>query len=345
MPDNDKEAEAVVMRLMAHRLSRRGKWSDYAILYRSNHLARLFEQQLRDRKVPYVLSGGQSFFDKAEIKDLMAYLRLFHNPDDDPAFIRAVSTPRRGVGATTLQALGVYAGERHLSLFAAASETGMAARLSTRQHEALLAFCAFIARFSARARTEAVGSVLDDLLAGIDYEAFLRASDARHVASTKWANVGSFCSWLGTKGETEGKNLVELIQNIALINLLEQQENGERQDAVQLSTLHAAKGLEYPHVFLVGVEEGILPHWDSVERGDIEEERRLMYVGITRARQSLSISYCERRRREREIVIAQPSRFIVELGENARFNGKDAPLPDRERRTAWLKGLREMLEK
>ena len=344
MADNEKEAESVVMRLMAHRLSRRGKWSDYAILYRSNHLARLFEQQLRNRKVPYVLSGGQSFFDKAEIKDVLAYLRLFHNSDDDPAFIRAISTPRRGVGATTLQALGTYAGERHLSLFAAAAETGMAARLSPRQHESLTAFCAFISRFSARARTEAAGVVLDDLLAGIDYEAFLRSGEARHIASSKWANVSDFCAWLGKKGEAEGKNLIELIQNIALINLLEQQENGEKQDAVQLSTLHAAKGLEYPHVFLVGVEEGILPHWDSVESGKIEEERRLMYVGITRARQSLSISYCERRRREREIVITQPSRFIGELGENARFNGKDAPLPDRERRSAWLKGLREMLE-
>ncbi|MCL2020981.1 MAG: UvrD-helicase domain-containing protein [Betaproteobacteria bacterium] len=345
MPDNEKEAESVVTRLLAHRLARRGKWSDYAILYRSNHLARLFEQQLRDRKAPYVLSGGQSFFDKAEIKDLLAYLRLFHNPDDDPAFIRAISTPRRGVGATTLQVLGAYAGERHLSLFAAASETGMAARVPARQYESLVAFCAFIARFSARARMEAVEPLLDDLLVGIGYEEFLRAGEARHIASTKWANVRDFCGWLGRKGEEEGKSLVDLIQNIALINLLEQQENSERQDAVQLSTLHAAKGLEYPHVFLVGVEEGILPHWDSVENGKIEEERRLMYVGITRARQSLSISYCERRRREREIVFAQPSRFIAELGEDARFSGKDAPLPDRERRAAWLKNLREILEK
>jgi len=343
MPDNEKEAENVVTRLIAHRLTRRGKWSDYAILYRSNHLARVFEQQLRDRKAPYVLSGGQSFFDKAEIRDILAYLRLLANPNDDPALIRAISTPRRGVGATTMQALGTYAGERHLSLYAAASETGMATRIPPRQYEALAAFCAFIARFFTRAQTEAVEPLLDDLLDGIGYEAFLRHDESPQVASSKWANVGEFCSWLGRKSTEEGKNLLELIQHIALVNLLDQQENGEKLDAVQLSTLHAAKGLEFLHVFLVGVEEGILPHWDSVERGQIEEERRLMYVGITRARQSLFISYCERRRRQREIVVAQPSRFIAELGENARFTGKDSPLPDRERRAAWIKGLREML--
>jgi ATP-dependent DNA helicase Rep len=344
MPDNEKEAENVVTRLVAHRLTRRGKWSDYAILYRSNHLARLFEQQLRDRKAPYVLSGGQSFFDKAEIKDVMAYLRLLHNPDDDPAFIRAISTPRRGVGATTLQALGAYAGERHLSLYAAATETGMTTRISPRQHESVATFCAFIARFFVRAQSERVETLLADLLAGIGYEAFLRNSESPQVASAKWANVGEFCDWLGRKSAEEGKNLLDLIQHIALVNLLDQQEAGERQDAVQLSTLHAAKGLEFLHVFLVGVEEGILPHWDSVERGNIEEERRLMYVGITRARQSLSISYCERRRQQREIVFPQPSRFIAELGENARFiTGKDAPLPDRERRAEWLKTLRESL--
>ncbi|MBS1145491.1 MAG: ATP-dependent helicase Rep, partial [Proteobacteria bacterium] len=284
--DNEAEAEGVVMKLQAHRFERRGKFKDYAILYRSNHLARLLETQLRNNKVPYLLSGGQSFFDKAEIKDIISYLRLLTNEDDDPAFIRAATTPKRGIGAATLQVLGTYAGERHISLFHAAFEEGFAHRVQPRQLEPLLEFCHFINRLQHRASREPAQQVLPDLLKAIDYETYLYDHEEDRTAQTRWANVCEFAEWLNKKGEEDGKTLIDLTQSIALINMLEKQGE-EDVDAVQLSTLHAAKGLEYKHVFLVGVEEGILPHRESLDPVKLQEERRLMYVGITRAQHSL----------------------------------------------------------
>ncbi|MDR0674161.1 MAG: UvrD-helicase domain-containing protein [Zoogloeaceae bacterium] len=343
-PDNEREAQSVVMRLQAHCLARQGRWSDYAILYRSNHLARLFEQQLRDRRIPYVLSGGQSFFDKAEIKDLLAWLRLIANPDDDPAFIRAATTPRRGIGANTLQTLGNYAGMRHLSLFHAARETGLSQQLSPRQIEPLFGFCRFVERMAERAQQAEAGAALSELLSGIDYEAHLYAHEETRVAEERWANVCEFTQWLGQKGIAEDRRLIDLAQRIALIGLIDR-EGDATPDAVQLSTLHAAKGLEYPHVFLVGVEEGILPHREAVETGKVEEERRLMYVGMTRARQSLAIFYCERRKQNRQWLSVKPSRFIDELGRrDIRFmGGKNQPLPDKATRSARLASLKAML--
>jgi ATP-dependent DNA helicase Rep len=343
--DDEKEAERVVMTLLAHRFEQRAKFSDYAILYRGNFQARALEQRLRDQRVPYMLSGGQSFFDRAEIKDVTAYLRLLANEDDDPAFIRAVTTPRRGVGGTTLEALGKYAGERHLSLFAAAGEEGIRQRAQPRQLAPLADFRRFIADFRGRAARDPAGPVIEDLLAAIGYEAWLYGEEERRVAQARWENVRELAGWLAQKGEEEKKTLLELAQTIALINLLGKQEDGSRSDAVQLSTLHAAKGLEFRHVFLIGVEEGVLPHRESLDAAGVEEERRLMYVGITRAQRSLHVSYAERRRQGRELIPCEPSRFIAEMGEDLRFSGGKADtVPDKATGTARLQALRAMLD-
>ncbi len=342
--DNDAEAEGVVMKLQAHRFEQRSQFKDYAILYRSNHQARIFEEYLRDHRIPYLLSGGKSFFDKAEIKDIIAYLRLLANEDDDPAFIRAATTPKRGIGAATLQVLGTYAGERHISLFAAAFEEGFAPRVAPRQLEPLLQFGQFINRMQERAGRESANLVLPDLLKAIDYETYLYDHEEERAAQTRWANVCEFANWINKKGELDGKTLIELTQSIALINMLDKQ-NDEEVDAVQLSTLHASKGLEYPHVFLVGVEEGILPHRESTEPSKIEEERRLMYVGITRAQRTLNISYCERRKQAREFIPCEPSRFIDEMGrDDVRFaGGKDAKPVDKVTGSARLDAMKAML--
>lgn len=343
--DNEKEAESVVMKLQAHKFEHRAEYRDYAILYRGNFQARALEQHLRDQRVPYLLSGGQSFFDKAEIKDITSYLRLLANNDDDPAFIRAVTTPKRGVGGTTLEALGTYAGERHLSLFAAAFEEGFAHRVQARQLAPLLEFCEFINRFEQRAAREPAGQVIEDLLAAIGYELWLHDEDDKRVAAARWENVQELVKWLATKGEEEGKSLIELTQTIALINLLDKQEDGNRPDAVQLSTLHAAKGLEFKHVFLIGVEEGVLPHRESLEPAKIEEERRLMYVGVTRAQRSLHLSYSEKRKQGRELIPCEPSRFIAEMGkDDLRFSGGKADsTPDKASGAARLAAMRAML--
>lgn len=343
--DGEKEAEAVVMKLQGHRFEHRGKFADYAILYRSNHQARILEQYLRNQRIPYVLSGGQSFFDKAEIKDIIAYLRLLANGEDDPAFIRAATTPKRGIGAQTLQALGHYAGERHLSLFAATFEQGFAGRVHARQLESLLGFARFIDRLGDRAAREPAQQVLPDLLAAIDYERHLYDSEEARAAESRWANVCEFTQWLTRKGEEENRTLVELTQTIALINMLD--KDSAEIDAVQLSTLHAAKGLEFKHVFLVGVEEGILPHRESLDPAKLEEERRLMYVGITRAQRSLHISYCEKRKQAREWIPCEPSRFISEMGraDLKISGGSQSSPPDKATGSNHLAGLLDMLKR
>jgi len=318
--DEEHEAESVVLKLLAHKFEHRTRFADYAILYRSNHLSRGFEEQLRAQNVPYTVSGGTSFFEHAEIKDLVAYLRLIANPDDDPAFIRAITTPRRGIGNLTLEKLATYAGTRNISLFEAAFESAMEQQLPARQHEELIIFCKFINRMQERAEKEECTPVLSDLMAAIDYEAWLFDSHEPRQAEIKWSNVSDFIGWINRKSAADEKSLMAMTQTIALMNLLESRE--EVADTVTLSTLHAAKGLEFGHVFMVGVEEGVLPHQRSESAEQIEEERRLMYVGITRAQRSLNISYCVKRRRGKEWQNCEPSRFLNELpADDVLFSG------------------------
>jgi ATP-dependent DNA helicase Rep len=330
MQSDEQEAEQIAIMISAHRFERKTKWSDYAILYRGNHQARVIEQSMRKERIPYTISGGQSFFDKAEIKDIISYLRLLANEGDDPAFIRAVTTPKRGVGMATLEVLGTFSKQWNCSLFEAASKGGLEALLPDRQLLPLRQFCTFINQLEARAsRPGPAGSgdnaaeVLDDMMKEINYESFLYDGFDDRAAQGKWQNVLDFTSWLKERGrggkDKSGaeKNLLELTQMVALMTMLEGKD--EEPDAVRMSTLHASKGLEFPHVFLVGVEEGILPH-----RGDpdapaetigarIEEERRLMYVGITRAQRSLHVTWCKKRKRAGEQTHCDPSRFIKEM--------------------------------
>ncbi len=330
MADDEQEAEQVAIMLSAHRFERRAKFADYAILYRGNHQARIFEKALRRERIPYVMSGGQSFFDRAEIKDIISYLRLIANEDDDPAFIRAITTPKRGVGQATLEALGTVAGQWQCSLFEAVFKGGIESKLTERQLYPLREFCNFINQLEARAsRVGASGSgenaaaVLDDMMKEINYENYLYDCFDDRQAQNKWQNVLDFTNWLkekgngGKDGDNEEKNLLELTQMVALMSMLEGRD--EEPDAVRMSTLHASKGLEYPHVFLIGVEEGILPHKGDPDApietlaARIEEERRLMYVGITRAQRSLHVSWCKKRKRAGESVHCDMSRFIKEM--------------------------------
>ena len=344
--DDEHEAESVVMKLMAHKFEHRTKYSDYAIMYRSNYLSRAFEEQLRAQRVPYTVSGGTSFFDKAEIKDIVSYLRLLANTDDDPAFIRAITTPKRGIGNVTLEKLGNYAGTRHVSLFEAAFEAHMEQQLAPHQHEDLMTFCNFINRLQERADKDPCAELLDELLRAINYEPWLYDSFEARQAEGKWKNVQDFIGWMKRKAEADEKSLLDMVQTIALINMLEGKD--QEIDAVSLSTLHAAKGLEFPHVFIIGVEEDILPFRDSDEKG-IEEERRLMYVGITRAERSLQISYCNRRRRGKDWYACEPSRFLEEMPEGeltyAGGHAEAAPTVTKNEGMDKLARLKAMLNK
>ncbi len=326
--DEDAEAEQVVRRVMGHRFDHRTRYADYAILYRGNHQSRGFEAALRAQGIPYELSGGQSLFDKTEIKDIVAYLRLVANEDDDPAFLRAVTTPRRGIGGTTLARLGEIGAARHESLFAAVFAPQAGDALPAKQRQGLEAFCALVNGIRHRAAKEPAGRLLDELVSAIGYEDWLASTLDKRDAQARMQSVADFCGWLARRGEQDGRNLLDLTQMVALITMFPRND-GEGPDAVRLSTLHAAKGLEFPHVFLVGLEEGILPHREAIDAGDVEEERRLMYVGLTRAQQTLHLSFCRTRKRAGERGAVIPSRFLAELAqEDLRY--ADVPLPPAE---------------
>jgi len=354
MQDDEQEAEQVAIMISAHRFERQAKYSDYAVLYRGNHQARVIEQALRRERIPYTISGGQSFFDRAEIKDIIAYLRLIANEDDDPAFIRAITTPKRGVGLATLEVLGEFAGQWQCSLFAAVFKGGIEAKLPDKQLRPLRNFCTFINQVEAHAHRESHASeLLDDLMKEINYEGYLYDSFEDRAAQNKWQNVLDFTQWLKTKGSggkdgnDDHRSLLDLTQMVALMTMMEGKD--EEPDAVRMSTLHASKGLEYPHVFLVGVEEGILPHKGDPDApietfaARIEEERRLMYVGITRAQRSLHITWCKKRKRAGVQVHCDPSRFIKEmkLDEGDAVPAEGEVMTPKER----LAGLKALLSK
>ena len=314
--DEEAEADLVVRRILAHKFEHRQRFSDYAILYRGNHQARVFEAMLRTQSIPYEISGGQSMFERTEIKDIVAYLRLIANEDDDPAFVRALAAPRRGVGQATLRHLSDVAQACRTSLFGAVFESSLAVSVPARQR----AVARRVLRARQRPRTpcaerEPAGRLLDELLRRTGYADWLTSTLDRRDAQARTQSVDDFVGWLARKGEADGKNLLELTQMVALITMLEGRE-ADAPDAVTLSTLHAAKGLEFPHVFLVGLEEGILPHREAVEAGNVDEERRLMYVGLTRAQQTLHLSYCRTRKRAGEKVDCVPSRFVAELAQD-----------------------------
>ena len=307
------EAEFVAQQIARNKLIYGANFADFAILYRGNHQARLFEDALRSARIPYQISGGQSFYDKAEIKDVLSYLRLLANPDDDPAFLRAATTPKRGIGDTTLGKLNDYAKQHECSLFQAAQSMEALAALNAKNREAVQQFVYLMQDYQARAAADDAGEVVQNLLQEIEYEAYLAGADeGGKAAEMRWQNVQDLAGWLAKKGEEGEKNLIELTQTIALMTLLEGRDDGEI-DAVKMSTLHASKGLEYPFVYLVGCEEGLFPHADSVEAGALEEERRLMYVGITRAKQQLTLTHCIKRKRQGTFVFPEPSRFIGEM--------------------------------
>ena len=338
----EHEADRAVARIQSLRAAANPPpdWRSFAILYRANHQAKPFEKALRKASIPYKVSGGTSFFDRAEIKDLCAWFRLWINNDDDPAFLRAITSPKRGIGHTTLGALGQFATQHKQSMFGALFNRMLPAAVPQRALDGLHEFGRYINDLEHRARhtlgADAARAFLTDWLQEIGYEQHLYdGEDSEKVAAARWSNVLEFCDWMAQRAggqiddaagavvARETKSLLEVSQTIALLSTISERE--QDQDMVTLSTLHASKGLEWPHVILVGVTEGMLPFKldddegrqvvvadDTVQR--LQEERRLMYVGITRAQRTLAVSWTKKRKKGREMVAARPSRFIAEMG-------------------------------
>ena len=349
--DEENEAERVVSEIIHQKVMQGRAYGDYAILYRGNHQSRIFEKLLRLHNVPYFISGGSSFFSRTEIKDLMAYLRLLANPHDDAAFLRVVNTPRRQIGPGTLEQLSAHAAERGLPLFEAIDELGLARRLKPAALQRLQDFRRWIRHLSRLAHEDDAVKTVRELIGDMDYEAWLyQTSPSDKAAARRMENVDELLDWLSRlqQDEMRGQSLADMVSHLSLMDILERQDEESSEDRVSLMTLHAAKGLEFPYVFLVGMEEGLLPHHSSIEEDNIEEERRLAYVGITRARRVLHISYARKRRKGGEVVDCEPSRFLEELPrEDLVWEGRGNDEPEEKRKArgkAHLAGLRAMLE-
>ena len=328
--NEEHEAERIVAELIAHRFSRKTKFKDYAILYRGNHQSRLLEKVLMQNRIPYKISGGTSFFSRAEIKDMMAYLRLLVNQDDDAAFLRIVNTPKREIGTATLQKLGELAQEKHISLFGAIFEFELMQRVTPKAYDALQKFSRWMVELNDQSLRSDPETAVRSLLSSLHYEEYLYESAiSPKAAEMQSKNVATLFSWVEDmlKGDevNEQMTLNQVVTRLTLRDMMERGEDDDESDQVQLMTLHASKGLEFPHVYLIGMEEGILPHQTSIDEGNVEEERRLAYVGITRAQQMLTFSLCRERRQFGELIRPEPSRFLAELPQDDVQWEKDKP--------------------
>lgn len=351
-----EEAKQIVSEIIHHKFKTGADYGDYAILYRGKHQSRLFERSLHEFDVPYFITGSTSFFAYAEIKDILSYLKLFVNPDDDAAFLRIVNTPRREIGPSTLEKLGAYANERHTSLFSACSEMGIREKLPQTALTRLQKFCEWTQRTANALQTGDTFAEINAFIEHINYHQWLHEnSNTQQAAERKIKNVSELTEWLqriaksGDDNLTEDKakkGLDEIVAKTQLMDIMDRNQDERADKQVSLMTLHAAKGLEFPHVFLIGIEENILPHQHSIESNNIEEERRLTYVGITRAQRTCTFSYCTHRKRYGDISESEPSRFLAELPEEDLEWQSKKPVDkaeQKERSKANLAHLKSML--
>jgi len=316
--NEEHEVERVVGELIGHRFLNKSKFKDYAILYRGNHQSRLLEKALMTNRIPYKINGGTSFFSRAEIKDMMAFLRVLVNPDDDNAFLRIVNVPRREIGPTTLEKLGSYANMRQISMFAASFELGLEQHLTGRGLISVQKFTRWLVETADHAERGDTSAVLRSMVREINYEDWLYdTSPSAKAAEMRMKNVTQLFSWVTQMLEGEDDEapmtLAQVVTRLTLRDMMERNEDEEDTDQVQLMTLHASKGLEFPYVILIGMEEGLLPHQTSMDEGNVEEERRLAYVGITRAQKELIFTYARERRQFGEVARTEASRFLHEL--------------------------------
>lgn len=320
--DEDDEAHRTITELLSHKFKNSTNYRDYAILYRSNHQSFLLEKYLRQYHIPYFINGGMSFFSKTEIKDITAYLRILTNFEDDRSFLRIINTPKREIGPKTLEILGQYVNEREIPYFHALSEVGLHSKLKPQVAEKLIQFSQFIQLQSEKlhkAATHQIEDILTQFIGIIEYKQWLiDNSSSINQADKRYENVLELIKWIvktleKKEEQNEEKTISDVINQLLIMDMIDNQENEENKNQVQLLTLHAAKGLEYPNVYLIGFEDGILPHQQNIDSDNIEEERRLAYVGVTRAKENLTIFLTKNRKRYGDLIPSKPSRFLDEL--------------------------------
>jgi DNA helicase-2/ATP-dependent DNA helicase PcrA len=317
LPDETIEAQFVADEIL--KLVRRSgaRLSDVAVLFRTQVQPRPFEAELRSRGIPYVLVGGMSFFDRKEVRDLVAFLRIAANPEDEQALLRIVNTPPRGIGKTTVDRLLAFATAEGISAASAFERAGEIDGLNPDAVDAYRDLRVRIARVGIERATHDLPARLGSLVEAVDYKSEVRRlySDPM-TREARWAGVEEMLNFAENYARrAESPTLHGFLEELALTSGEEPSERESPDEAVTLMTLHSAKGLEFPHVFLVGMEEGLLPHARAVADGACPEERRLAYVGITRAMKTLTLSLASERAKYGKRVAAMPSRFIYEMRE------------------------------
>ena len=321
--NEEDEAQFVASDIFFDRVKTSSKNSDYAILIRSNYQAFLLERYMQMHKIPYTISGGISFFSKSEVKDIISYLRLIGNPDDDRAFLRIINTPKREIGSATIHKLGKYSSEHNFSLFNTLyklndiefSKSYTKASLNNFRELIISTQQEIVASISPSELKTILLKFIDD----ISYRQWLiDSSSSEKQAEFRYTNTMEVINWITNQLEGESYNGLEslnsVINKMLLIDILDRDKQKD-EDKVQIITMHASKGLEFKKIYIMGMEEGILPHQQSIEDDSIEDERRLAYVAITRARENLTITMTKYRRKFGEKTTTIPSRFIDELPE------------------------------
>ena len=351
-PNDTAELEQVVNEIISQRLRHNLKYSDFAVLYRGNFQSRGLEIKLTENNVPFKVSGGTSFFGRSEIKDIMSYLRLVLNPDDDNAFLRIINTPRRKIGPSTLEALGNYSNEREIGLYTACGELGLAQHMPEAGARKLKDVTLWLDKVRRNATEDDPIAALKEMLSDMDYEGYIfQNSPSPKVAEKRFANIITLIESMKKsidRAEEEGEEIgiEEAIRKLVLRDLLEEKDEEEEGNRVQLMTLHAAKGLEFPHVIIMGMEENLLPHRNSIDTDNIPEERRLCYVGITRAKRVLTMTMAAKRNQYGQQTECDPSRFLDEIPNDILvregFGGESSPEQKQQRASAALSSLKNM---
>jgi superfamily I DNA/RNA helicase len=315
VPDDREEANYVVSELQKQQLEAAGLWKRFAIIFRMNAQSRLFEEQLRRLQIPYRIIGGRSFFERREVKDLLAYLACLANPHDDLNLFRIINTPARGIGASTIEIVVAESNQAKTSIFATLQSPGFHELLSAKTKTAVHGFIELIDRYETQIHQPLVelATIAMALLQEIRYPEELRRScKTPEEALNREENVRELVRTLADYQRRSTEGLSGFLAEVALDREREEETDTDK-DGVTLITFHAAKGLEFPHVFLIGIEEGILPHDRSKLEGNLDEERRLFYVGITRAMQTLTITHCANRNKYGGSVPCHPSSFLKDL--------------------------------
>jgi len=319
--DEEDEARMVMERIHAERFRLNLEYRDFAILYRTNVQSRAFEEQLRYENIPYVLIGGQQFFDRKEVKDAVAYLRVLVNPRDEVNLLRILNYPRRGIGETTADRLIRFSAEGALPLWEVLANPSGVEELGEKPTEAIAEFVALMERYRQRfSRSHRLADITRELFEQIKLEdEIYRQTDDPAKARRRAENVEEVVNAMASYEEREEKpSLAGFLEKVSLLDEDHPGRNDKEaklaRDAVTLMSLHSSKGLEYPVVFLVGLEEEFLPHRKSIhETFDVDEERRLCYVGITRAKQHLILLHARQRKKYGKMLPREPSRFLQEI--------------------------------